>query len=206
MDSRRIQGTCRCQRDGRGGNPQTTSCGGRHGFSMIELLLAISVLLVAVLALSRSLGTSMKLTEVNRETALATDGAREILERLQGVEDFRTLFALYNDDPTDDPGGVPGSAPGSGFAVSGLSPVAGDPDGLVGELVFPTLVGPNGLELHEDIADASLGMPRDLTGNGGIDGANHEGDYMLLPVAARMRWAGSSGERTLEVRTLIADR
>lgn len=173
---------------------------------MLELVLAMSVLVVAILTLSKSLGSSMKLTEVNRETALATDGAQEALERLQGVEDFTTVFALFNDDPSDDPGGVPGSAPGSGFAVQGLTPVPGDPDGLVGELAFPTFAGPAGLELHEDIAEPSLGMPRDLDGSGGIDGQNHEQDYRLLPVAVRLRWAGSSGERTLEVRTLIADR
>jgi hypothetical protein len=30
--------------------------------------------------------------------------------------------------------------------------------------------------------------------------------YRLLPVRIRLHWGGASGERTLEVRTLIADR
>ena len=171
------------------------------GFTLLELTVVISVLLIAFLAMSQSLAASMRLNATNRETALATDAVREILEDIQGVEDFSTVFALYNADPGDDPPGS-GPAPGSNFAVQGLQAVADDPDGLVGEIVFPTL----GSQLREDLADDALGMPRDLSGDGRIDDVDHADNYRILPVLVRLRWKGLGNERTFEVKTLVADR
>lgn len=175
------------------------------GFTMIELLLVVSVLVIAFLALSQSLVASMALTRVNRESALATDALRQTVEVLQGVEEFGSVFRLYNADPGDDPG--PGPAPGAGFAVAGLEPVEGDADGLVGEIVFPSVDVGTGLELHEDLDLPELGMPRDLNGDGDdVDAIGPTEEYRLLPVLVRVRWMGASGERAAEVRTLLADR
>jgi hypothetical protein len=171
---------------------------------MLELLLVMSVLMVALLATSQSLGASLQLNNSNRESALANDGLREQLEILQGVEDFASIFALYNADPGDDPVGT--VAPGSGFSVAGLQPADDDPDGFVGEIVFPTVVGPGGLELHEDLDDPELGLPRDLDASGDVDGEDHADDYRLLPVTLRLRWRGQNGVRTRAVHTLLADR
>ena len=91
----------------------------REGFTLIELMIVVSVLLITLVAISQSLVASLRLTGVNRETALATDGIRERIEILEGAEDFSKVFALYNSNPNDDPGGA-GTAPGSGFAVRGL--------------------------------------------------------------------------------------
>jgi type II secretory pathway pseudopilin PulG len=189
-----------------GGREASGARTARLGFSLLELTIVVSVLMVAFLALSQSLGTSMRLTGVNRESALVTDAVRARIELLSGVLDFSRVFALYNDDPNDDPDG-PGTAPGPGFAVEGLSPVEGDPDGLVGEVVFPTVSGAGGgLELREDLDEPLLGMPRDLDGDGSVDDDDHSGDYRILPVCVRLRWSVGSGERTLEVPTSIADR
>jgi hypothetical protein len=146
------------------------------------------------------MGSAIALTSVNRETGLALEAARDRVERMQG-EEFLQVFRLYNPDPTDDPAGVVG--PGSGFAVAGLDPAPDDPDGLVGELRFPTLTGS---ELREDVADEDLGMPRDLDGRNGVDASDHKDDYRLLPVEVTLRWRGTSGIRTLTLRTLLADR
>jgi len=168
-------------------------------------MLVMFVLLVALGVLSRSIGTAMTLTDVNRETLLAADAAREMLEVLQGDDDFPSLFARFNSDPDDDPG-IAGSAPGNGFAVAGLDPADDDPDGLVGEILLPETPGPTGIELHEDLDDEHLGMPRDLDASGDVDGANHEEDYELLPVLLRLRWKGATGVRVLELQTLVAER
>ena len=164
-------------------------------------MIVIAIIVIALLAMSHTLVSSMQLTRVNRESALATDGLRDMVETLQGVEDFSSVFKLYNDNPADDPG-IPGSAPGSNFAVQGLQAVDGDPDGLVGEIVFPTV----GTVLREDIAMPELGMPHDLNGDGGLDGIDHAGNYRILPVLLRLRWKGSGVERSMEIRTLLADR
>jgi prepilin-type N-terminal cleavage/methylation domain-containing protein len=175
-----------------------------RGFTMIELTLVMSVLLVAFLALSQSLVTSMALTRVNRESALATDGLRRVVEALQGEEDFDLVFRLYNSEPGDDPG--PGPAPGHLFHVEGLEAVPDDLDGAVGEIVFPVIETAGGPELREDVDMPELGMPRDLDGDGFVDFLPHSDDYRLLPVLVRLRWKGISGERSAEARTLIADR
>ena len=176
----------------------------RGGFTLLELTIVMSVLLVAFLGMSQAIGSSMALTEVNRESALGTDGAGEMVELLSGIEAFDTVFARFNDDPADDPGG-PGTAPGKHFDVAGLQPAVDDADGRVGEILFPTVIGAGGEELREDPLD-DLWEPRDLNGDGLIDSADHSGDYRLLPVVLRLRWQGKSGPRTAQIRTLIADR
>ena len=64
---------------------------------------------------------------------------------------------------------------------------------------FPTVSG----QLREDVADAQLGTPMDLNGDGAIDGADHSGDYVLLPVRIRVRWRGVTGLRTFDVCTVL---
>jgi len=182
-----------------------STCRQRSGFTILELLIVSCVLMLAMLLFVQSMGSAVALTGVNRETGLATEKAREVLERMQGTEDFSLLFRLYNDDPSDDPG-TPGSGPGAGFAVEGLDPVDDDPDGLVGEIRFPATPGAAGPELHENLDDEVLGMPRDLNGDGMIDESDHKGDYRLLPVALTLRWKGRTGIRSLELQTVLADR
>ena len=175
------------------------------GFSLVEVLVATSILIFAVLALSQSTVFSMRLGHANREAALAQAALRQALENLQ-AQDFASLFALYNTDPADDPGGA-GSAPGPGFAVAGLGARSGDPDGLVGRFILPAQVGPGGeLELHEDFSDAAMGMPRDLNGDTFTDDEDHSGDYQILPVRVRLEWQGKGGERVMEVRTMVTRR
>jgi hypothetical protein len=108
------------------------------------------------------------------------------------------VFARYNADPADDPG-VAGTAPGNAFECPGLNVVPGDPDGLAGEILFPVVGG----DLHEDFADFDLGFPRDLDGDG-IDGAQHDDDYEILPLLIRVRWTGQLGLRTFDLYTAVA--
>jgi hypothetical protein len=172
---------------------------------MIELMLVASVLLVTLLFFSQSIGSTAALTGVNRETGLATEAAREVMERMQGTDDFALVFRLFNDFPDDDPDG-PGTAPGASFAVAGLDPTEDDPDGLVGEIRFPTVPGAAGPELREDVVDDALGMPRDLDGDGLVDGVDKKGTYRLMPVEVSLRWRGKTGVRSLQLQTLLADR
>jgi type II secretory pathway pseudopilin PulG len=173
----------------------------RGAFTILELMIAVTLVSLILVAMSNSILTSMKATGVNRETALATDGLAAMMERLQGVGHFSDVFKLYNANPLDDPG-MPGTAPGPNFAVSGLQPVDGDPDGFVGEILFPTI----GNDLREDVVDPRLGMPRDLSGDGIVDNVAHDGNYKLLPVLLRLRWKGVGVERSMEIRTLLSDR
>jgi type II secretory pathway pseudopilin PulG len=173
----------------------------RGAFTILELMIAITLVSLILVAMSNSILTSMKATGVNRESGLAADGLAAMMERLQGVGHFSDVFKLYTADPTDDPG-MPGTAPGPNFAVPGLQAVDGDPDGFVGEIIFPTI----GNDLIENIVDPRLGMPRDLNGDGTIDNVPHNVGYKLLPVLLRIRWKGVGVQRSMEIRTLLADR
>jgi prepilin-type N-terminal cleavage/methylation domain-containing protein len=173
--------------------------GARGGFTLLEFAVSLSVLLVALLALSQSIVTSMRLADSSRETRLASSASRAMLELLDGADDFASVFRRYNANPDDDGALL---APGSHFPVNGLAACKDDLDGMVGEIVFPTA----GFELREDLVDPSLGMPRDLNGDGLIDSLDHSQDFRLLPVLVHLRWTGADGERTLEMRTLLADR
>ncbi|MCI0635908.1 MAG: hypothetical protein L0206_18620, partial [Actinobacteria bacterium] len=110
---------------------------------------------------------------------------------------FAEAFARFNATADDD---LAGTCPGSSFDAPGLEAVPADPDGLPGEILFPG----DGFLLSEEVDDASLGMPRDLSGDGAIDGADHAADYVVLPVKVRVEWTGPSGPRRIEVVTTLA--
>ena len=181
----------------------------------IELVVASVVLLVALLALASSMNASRTLRTVTTENGLATDAAGNMLERLRNTT-FDEVFARYNDDPADDPNG-PGTAPGHRFAVQGLRALDSAADGLVGEVVFPTILAPSGAlgpaggpapmvsQLREDVVDPALGMPRDLNADLVIDAADHAGDYFVLPVSIELRWRGGNGERVHRVYTMLCE-
>jgi hypothetical protein len=116
-----------------------------------------------------------------------------VLERIQ-AEAFPEAFRRFNGSAADDPGGA-NTRSGNTFAVPGLSARRDDPDGQPGEVVFPTLDAAPG-QLIESVNMASLGMPRDLNGDGAIHAtADYSTSYVLLPVLVRVRWEGAAGRR-----------
>jgi hypothetical protein len=167
-------------------------------------MVAAVVLVVGVASISSAMVSAIALNNVNRETSLAQQAARLMMESVRSTE-FDDLFATYNAQGSDDPTGA-GSAPGPNFAVAGLSAQPGDADGMAGAVVFPTVsVGAND-QLREDVVDANLGMPRDLNSDGVVDAANHAGDYTVLPVRVLVSWRGFSGPRTLALESILAER
>jgi hypothetical protein len=167
--------------------------------SLLDVTIASAVLAIAITSLMSLIVSSIQLGRVNRETSLAYQAARRVCEEIQ-ADPFDQVFALRNANPADDPGGA-GTAPGPAFDVLGLRPRAGDPDGRVGEILFPVV----GTELREDLVDAGLGMPRDLDGDGATDAADHAADYSVLPVRVRVSWRGVSGSRQVEVVTMLME-
>ena len=174
----------------------------RRGLTLLELVLSFGVFLVGSLGFLQAIVLATKTGQVNRESAVATAAARQAIEALQAAT-FEEAYWRFNSDPGDDP--ATGVSPGSGIDVPGLKALPGDPDGLAGEILFPTVSAGGPLELREDVQNAAMGMPRDLNGDGAIDSANHKDDYRLLPVIVRFRWVGASGPASMEFRTLLAD-
>jgi len=173
-----------------------------RGMTLTEIMVAITVLSVSLLAYCAAIGATIRNNNLTRETALATQAARRTIETLKATP-FAQVFRLYNGDRGDDPGGI-GTAPGRHVAVGGLQARPGDADGTVGEIIFPT-PAPNSANLRENLVDTLLGTPRDLNGDGAIDALDHSGDYRILPVIVRMSWIGPAGPGRVEFRTLLAD-
>jgi hypothetical protein len=125
-----------------------------------------------------------------------------MLEDLQS-QPFENAFRRYNSDPADDPVGATIPNPGEAFAVAGLNLQALDADGISGRILFP--VDELGI-LREDFEEPTFGMPRDLNGDGVIDGDNRIDDHILLPVRVRVEWNGNTGDRFVEFHTVLCRR
>lgn len=152
--------------------------------------MASVVLVVALLGLFGAITSSAMLGESSTETTIATQGAQQALERLHG-ETLEDVYATFTLNPN--------------FPVAGLDVRAGDLDGMVGAIEFPVTVGPPPA-LREDLDDPDFGMPLDLNGDGVIDAADHADDYIVLPVRVRVAWTGLSGERAIELETILRAR
>ena len=172
----------------------------QRGIALFEIISALVLLAVGLLALARSADVGMALVETNNEQARAALVAHAVLEDLgSGEVPFRALFAAYT-GAAPPGGGAPPAARSVDLDVPGLAPWPLDPDGKVGKILFPTAAGASGPELREDLAQ------RDLNGDGVIDALDHAQDYVVLPVTVRIRWAGRKGTRSVEFQTLLCER
>jgi type II secretory pathway pseudopilin PulG len=168
---------------------------------LIEVMVAASVMVVGLMGFLQVLVLGLGSSSANREADLATDAARQLVETMQS-ETFTDLFRRYNADPSDDPGGV-ATAPGANFTVPGLDPIQGDPDGFVGQVILPSMWVVGVESVREDVQSPSLGMPRDLNGDGVVDNASHSADYGILPVMVRLQWRGATGTSRMEFKTVM---
>lgn len=167
-------------------------------FTIVEVAIACTILIIGVLGLSASVTTGDRLLLSGRTTRDAFDSARSMCAAMAALEPA-VAFATYNSNDADDPSGA-GTAPGPNFTVAGLHVCADDKDGAVGEIVFPTL---DGSTLREDVDDPRLGMPRDLDGDGVISNGPPAGTPIILPVLVRVRWRGANGVQELELERLL---
>jgi type II secretory pathway pseudopilin PulG len=156
----------------------------RRGTTLLDVTIAAAVLAIAITSLLSLIVSSITLSRVNHETAIAHEAARRIVERIQGT-DFADVLTTWTANP--------------GFDVRGLTPQDADADGLVGQVSFPMVAG----ELREDVVDVGLGMPRDLDGDGAVDADDHSGDHVVLPVRVRLSWQGVSGDRSVDLATIL---
>jgi prepilin-type N-terminal cleavage/methylation domain-containing protein len=173
-------------RSGQDVNAPGRNC--ESGFTLLELILASSVVAIALLSLAASVIYAQTLGLAASETHVAVQAAKGVVEGMRSA-DFRTLFRSYNDDPDDDPNG-PGTAPGATFAIPGLD---GPGNNLPGRV---TLV------LDEVARD------EDLNGDGDrLDteaNSTLEREYQLLPVTIDVIWRGNAGRRSVRLFTELS--
>ncbi|MEN8150099.1 MAG: hypothetical protein ABFS86_09760 [Planctomycetota bacterium] len=164
------------------------------GLGLVEMMVAVAILATAILAILSVAAHSIKLDSVNRETALASDAARVRYEQLRALPLLQVL-ATYNTDPTDDP-------EGEYTAVGPKAQISRDQAGLDFASTVELPLTKEG-ELREDAVRPELGLPRDLNGDGVIDDEDHRDDYVILPVAVRVTWTGSSGPREVRLTGVL---
>jgi len=173
------------------------------GFTLVEIMISAIVLVLGMLGFVRVIASSVGSSSSNQESNQAIQAARAKIEEIQ-TADFADLFRLYNIPGGDDPGGA-GTAPGATFTVPGLQPDPADPDGIVGQILLPAMVGAGGAwEVREDFQSAALGTPRDLSGDGVWDQLDHSLDYGVMPVQISLRWRGVRGVSRMDFKILVA--
>lgn len=166
-------------------------------------MISAIVLVLGLLGFVRVIASSVGSSSRNQESNQAIQAARAKIEEIQ-TANFTDLFRLYNAAGGDDPAGV-GTAPGATFTVPGLQPDPNDPDGIVGQVLLPTMVGAGGVwEVREDLQSLSLGTPRDLSGDGIIDQVDHSLDYGVMPVQVSLQWRGVRGVSRMDFKVLVA--
>jgi prepilin-type N-terminal cleavage/methylation domain-containing protein len=161
----------------------------KSGFTLVELMIASMVLLVASMGLVAAFVAAVNLQETTRETTLAAQAAREKIEEIQGA-DFDSAFATFS--------------AAMNFAVEGLTPVEWDPDGMVGSVYFPVSAADPTL-LDEAFVTDGGEMPRDLNGDGDAVDTLNTG-YLILPVMVEINWLSKTGERTYQIVTFVVER
>ncbi|MCP5023735.1 MAG: prepilin-type N-terminal cleavage/methylation domain-containing protein [bacterium] len=170
--------------------------GRRAGLTLVEVMIAMTVISVAVYMLSSTITAAMVHSSARKERTLAVESAMNTLEHMRAAP-FEDLFTLYNNNPDDDPDG-PGTAPGSTFNTPGLAPRNGAQ--AVGFIMLPVLEG----NLRESLNIPELSLPRDLNGDLVIDDNDHAEDYNVLPIQILVEWTGSSGEGHLVISSMFS--
>lgn len=159
--------------------------GARRGFTLIELAIATSILMIGIVSVLSATSQMHSLRKVNRERTLAQNAVRSMAERIHasshGFSDqpetwAQQVLATYG----------PGGSGGNTFAVEGLAPE----EGAVG--VGSIRIGTDETDTDAELG-ADLGMPRDLDGDGDAADADVSATGRILPVVLTLRWRGENG-------------
>jgi hypothetical protein len=146
----------------------------------------MTVLMIALMAMSASTLRINSLRRQNRERAIAQNAIRAISEQIHATAD---RLRRESTDWSADFAAVLASTGSFGdtFVIQGLAPQSGE-----------TSVGTVDLVVDETRTDDELGfelgMPRDLDGDGVIDNTDVTDTARIFPVVVRARWRGVSGD------------
>jgi len=154
---------------------------------MMEVALAMTVLMVALLAMSSSTLRTHNLRRQNRERAVAQNAIRMMSEQVHSFADqvLRTSPESWSQDVVAAL--TPGGAIGDTFAIPSLDPAWEQETVGTIEVVVDETASDEDLGLE-------IGMPRDLDGDGTADDEDVTANARILPIIVRARWTGISGD------------
>jgi hypothetical protein len=142
----------------------------------------MGIIAIAVLGLLTALSGGLALGEATREHTLALTATRQKIEELRAV-DFDSLLTSFH----------AATVVGPTFDVTGLKPVAGEHH--VGRVRFLTEA-----ETQAEYSLTNVDIDLDGTLNE-AEAANS--DFKYFPVKVIVRWHGNTGDRKVELSTII---
>lgn len=161
----------------------------KSGFTILEVLVFTTILLMGFLALTSTSVTVHKLRRASDENNTARAALQSMIEEIQ-----RTSVLVFGADPSWAGAMVatfgPGGGVGDTFDVFGLDPQRGAPS--VGTIQLITDETLTDMELGVE-----LGMPADLDNDGSIDDPDVSDSAEMLPVIVRVAWTGITGNQEM---------
>lgn len=156
------------------------------GMSLLEVMIAMSVLAVGIMAGMSAQMSITELTLANQEDLLAINIARQKLAELKDAP-FSSLFSSYG--------------PNSGAQTVDVSSLQSG--ALPGGTVTITFPVDNAGKLNETVIDSAMGMRMDLNGDGATNSSDVSGSYKVLPLRITVQWNSRTGTRQLSLNTLL---
>lgn len=174
-------------------NARCASCepgrGSRRGFTFIEVMVATAFALTSMLAFSSMMLSAHALRRGNEETQIAGNALRAIMEQVQSTS-ASSVAAPNGWGQATVQAFQPGGIPGDVFPVRGLVP-------MPGFLTVATVQVITDETLTDQQLGVSVGMPRDLDGDGLATNVDVTATATLLPVVVTLQWSGPKGARVV---------
>lgn len=196
------------------------------GFTLLEIMIALSILVISILGLVSVISYTTTSNEVNRENLLAMRAAEAKIEEMrqfapseiffrysigsdaerQALPGTGSTFGAYVKHTSTVTPPVPNPYPGNDFSYD----LAGDPGfayarlrNVQATISFPRAAG--SVLLREDTTDADP-VVHDLNCNNIKGEADVTLDYRILPCTITVKWDGIKGSRTLVYRYMFLRR
>ena len=158
--------------------------------SVVEIMIAMVVVAIALLAMISLMTSSNRIQEDARERSVAYNAARAVIEDMR-QRTFIEVFDAYKS-----------GAALNRFTVDRLGPPPLN-DTHQGTVQFPETKG----LLDESFVDTGFGTPKDLNQDGDTTDLISGTEISILPVRVVIRWrAPGGGEKRLELASLITSK
>jgi prepilin-type N-terminal cleavage/methylation domain-containing protein len=168
----------------------------QRGFTLIEILVAASVLTIALLGHASTVVREHTLSRDVEDRGHAIEALQKFVERVRADPDWTGLYARLLPKTKESTGDT-----GLTWLKEDTRLTTYAATAYYSDLVMPTSLGtvtfliqvPTRTEagvpaLRENMVAPRYGLPYDLNGDGTITGTARDADYRALPIVVRIRW------------------